>query len=286
MIAKLYIIMRDFGKQMSRKNISAFAASTAFFLFLSLVPMLIVICTVIPFTPLTESNLLQAITEITPDMLDPLMVEIVSDVYEKSAGVLSVAAVVTLWTAGKGMLALIRGLNAINEVEEERNYFVLRAVASVYTFVMLVILIMSLVINVFGKVLLDMLFHKVPGTEFLFDILVHFRFLVVWLIMTVLFAAVYAYIPNKRLKFKGQFLGAIFSAVVWNVFSWGFSVYVEVNGRYNTYGSLTMIILVMLWLYFGIYIFFIGAHINRYFGPAYRMVMQKRKEKSLSFRKL
>lgn len=227
MFHKLYLIMGDFKRQMGRKNISSFAASIAFFLFLSLVPMLIMICTIIPFTPLTEENLLKVVMEISPDMLEPLFVNIISDVYAKSAGTLSIAALATLWTAGKGVLALIRGLNEVNDTEEKRNYFVVRAVASFYTLIMLIILILSLILNVFGNVLLDMILVRLPRTRELFDFAMNFRFLAVWAILTLLFAAIYTYVPNKKLKFRAQIPGAVFSAVVWSIFSWCFSLYVN-----------------------------------------------------------
>lgn len=279
MIRKIYLILEDFRRQMNRKNISSFAASTAFFLFLSLVPMLIMLCTIIPFTHLTEENLLNAILEIVPDMLDPLVSNVVSDVYDRSAGVLSVAAIATLWSAGKGVLALTRGLNEVNETEEKRNYFVLRAVASFYTLVLLLVTLLSLLINVFGNVLLDMIFAKVPRTRMLFDFFMNFRFLAVWLILTILFTAIYTYIPNKKMKFGMQIPGAVFSAVVWSIFSWCFSIYVEASGGFTTYGSLSLIIIIMLWLYFCMYIILIGAQINRYFGPAYMVLYRKRREK-------
>lgn len=279
MIRKLYIILQDFRRQMTRKNIGSFAASTAFFLFLSLVPMLIMLCTIVPFTHLTEENLLNAVTEITPKMLDPLIQNVVSDVYERSAGVLSVAAIATLWSAGKGVLALTRGLNEINEVEEKRNYFVLRVVASCYTLVILIGTLLSLLINVFGNVLLDMILAKLPRTRMLFDLGMHFRFLAVWLILTILFTAVYTYIPSKKMKFGLQIPGAVFAAVVWSIFSWCFSIYVEASGGFSIYGSLSLIVIIMLWLYFCMYIILIGAQINRYFGPAYRVLYRKRKAK-------
>ena len=109
MFRKLFLIYKDLSKQMSRQNISEFAASTAFFVFLSLIPMLIMICTIIPFTPLTEENLLTAFTEFVPNIFIPLITGLISQVYEKSAGILSIAAVFTVWSAGKGVLALIRG---------------------------------------------------------------------------------------------------------------------------------------------------------------------------------
>lgn len=276
MLYKLFVVIRDFCRQMSRKNISSFAASTAFFLFLSLVPMMIVACTIIPYTPITEQTMLQAIMDILPDTMEPLMRSILSDVYDKSAGILSIAAVATLWSAGKGVLALIRGLNEVNDVKEERNYFWLRIVASFYTILLLLMLLLLLVVNVFGGMFIDGIIEKLPETAWFFKGLMHFRFLAVWCVLTIIFTMIYTFIPNKRLRFKEQIPGAAFSAVVWSLFSWGFSGYVEFNNGLSTYGSLSVIIIMMLWLYFCFYIILIGAEINRYFGPAYKMILPGR----------
>lgn len=272
MLNRLIRIFRDFSNKMKKQNISAFSASTAFFFFLSLVPMLIMICTVIPYTPLTEDNLLVAVNGLIPDKMSPLFVDLVHEVYEKSAGLLSVAALATLWTAGKGMLALMRGLNALGDVEETRNYFVVRFIASFYTALMLIMVVVSLFVMVFGNRLMDMLLYKVPGLQLLVAFLMHFRFLAIWLLLTFLFAAIYAYVPNKKLSFREQLPGAAFTAIGWSFFSWGFSLYVDWN-NYSIYGSLTIIIFVMLWMYFCMYIALLGAYLNRYFLPINRVLV-------------
>ena len=263
MFRKLFLIYKDLSKQMSKQNISAFAASSAFFVFLSLIPMLIMICTIIPFTPLTEENLLTAFTEYTPNVFNPLIRGVISQVYEKSAGILSLAALVTVWSAGKGVLALIRGLNSVNGVVEERNYFLLRLTASFYTVLVLVMTILSLLLMVFGNVILAYIVRKIPQTALVFQMIGHFRFLVVWLILTVLLTLIYA-----------------FAAVLWSVFSWGFSVYVDFYNGVNAYGSLSIIMLLMLWLYECIYIVMVGAYLNRYFSPAYHVMYKRRKKKA------
>lgn len=267
---KLYLMIQDFQKEMNNKNISSFAASMAFFLFLSLVPMMILVCAILPYTSLTEQNLVNLITEFTVDALDPLVSNVIADVYDKSVGILSIAAITTLWSASKGILALIRGLNEVNEVEEQRNYLILRTLASFYTFIMIIILILSLAINVFGNVFLDIILAKVPETRIVLDFFMHFRFLAVWLVLTLLFTTIYTYVPNKRLKFKMQLPGAAFSAVVWSLFSYFFSLYVEHTDSFSTYGSLSIIVIVMLWLYFSMYILLIGAQLNWFFEPDYR----------------
>lgn len=267
MLRKLYEMGRDVSAQMKKQNISAYAASIAFFFFLSIVPMLIMICTIIPYTPLTQMHLVEAVTDMVPAMAAPLAVSLISDVYEKSAGIMSIAIIATVWSASKGVMALMRGLNAVNGVEEKRNYFVVRGIASLYTLVMLVVLILSLFLNVFGNQLVKLILHRVPVLRELVFFLMHFRFLVVWVVLTILFAAIYAYMPDEKLLFSEQIPGAMFSAVVWNVFSWGFSLYVNHSNTYGIYGSLSIIVIVLIWMYFCMYIIMIGAYLNHYLRP-------------------
>ncbi len=277
MIRKLYLIGRDFSAQMKKQNISAYAASIAFFFFLSIVPMLMVICMVIPYTPLTEENLVQAVTDITPDRVDPVVEDLIADVYDKSAGILSIAVIATLWSAAKGVMALMQGLNAVNGVDEKRNYFVIRVVACLYTVVMLIVVILSLFINVFGNQLVNLALHRIPQLQKLVVFLMHFRFLVVWAVLTLLFATVYAFMPDDRLRFREQIPGATFAAVVWSIFSWGFSMYVDYSNSYGIYGSLAIIIIILLWMYFCMYIIMIGAYLNRYFRPVNQALVRTRK---------
>lgn len=270
MVRKIFNIIRDFGRHTNRKNINAFASSTAFFFFLSLIPMLILLCSIIPYTSITEGNLMKFITDITPDMIDPLVISIIEDVYDKSAGVISVAVIATLWSASKGMLALIRGLNEINNVDEDRSYIILRSIASFYTILMLLVLLLSLVVMVFGNALVAGIIRSIPQTKKIFDFFMNFRMLFSFTIMVIGFTMIYAYIPNKKLKFLLQLPGAVFSAILWNLFSWAFSIYIGSINDFSTYGNLATIVIVMLWLYMCIYIVMIGAYVNKYFGPAYK----------------
>ena len=162
MLRTIISIWRDFSSQMKKQNISAYASSTAFFLFLSVIPMLMVVCAVIPYTPVTEQNLVTALTDVTPDIADAMVESLVVDVYESSVGILPVALIAMVWSAAKGVMALMRGLNAVNGVDEKRNYFVIRFIASFYTLIMLVVLILSLFFIVFGNQLVDIALHRIP----------------------------------------------------------------------------------------------------------------------------
>ena len=279
MLKRLLFIGYDFNKHMKKMNISAFAASTAFFLFLSLIPALMLLCACIPYTPLTEANLMSVVTEISPDTMDALLVSIIVDVYDKSIGIVSVTAIVTLWSAGKGVLALMRGLNAINDVEENRNYLLLRLVASLYTILILLAVLLSLLAMVFGNVLISVVEGTIPQLAYLLALLMHFRTPTILLVLTIVIALMYAYIPERRQRVKTQLPGAAVAAIGWSVMTWGFSVYVDEFNGLNTYGNLTTIIILMLWLYLGMYIILVGAYVNRYFMPAFQFLIGKKAEK-------
>ncbi len=234
------------------------------------------ICTMIPYTPLTEENLTRAITEVTPNQIDSMVTQLIHDVYRRASSILPLAALVMIWTAAKGLMALMSGLNAVNGVQERRNYFVVRFIAAVYTVVMLIATVISLVIMVLGSKLVDVVLAKVPQLEVLFSLVVNLRFIFSWIVLTLLFAAIYTYVPSKKLRFREQIPGASFTAVVWSIFSWGFSIYLNLSGSFSIYGSLSLIIIAMIWMYFCMYIILVGAYLNCFFNPVNKVLVDRK----------
>ena len=222
---KLLAIAMDFSQEFNKKNIAAYASSIAFFLFLSLIPIAMVLVSILPFTVLTESDLISTMDNVMPEFMVPLLDTIISDVYERSTGILSLAILVAIWSAGKGMLAMIRGLNEINEVRERRNYFILRIEASGYTLIMLSAVLVALILMVFGNTLLDLVLSYHSKLAQPLELIRNLRFLVSWGVLTLLFAVIYTYVPSVRQKFLYQLPGATFSAIVWSIFSFFFSVF-------------------------------------------------------------
>jgi membrane protein len=73
-------------------------------------------------------------------------------------------------------------------------------------------------------------------------------------------------LPNGRQPFFAQLPGAMAAALSWSVFSYGFSIYLTYapQGMSAIYGSLTTAVIIMLWLYFCMWLLFLGAEINDY----------------------
>ena len=163
------------------------------------------------------------------------------------------------------MLSIIRGFNSIYEVDEKRPVMLLRLIAVLYTLAMIGIVLLMLLLMVFGNVINSFLSRTWPTLSQGLEHMVDFKFVIIIGGATLLFSMIYTYIPSIKLSYIRQLPGALFSAVVWYIFSMIFAVHVDRTTRYKSlYGSLATPIVLMLWIYFGIYIFFIGAHINHY----------------------
>ena len=93
---KVYLIFRDFMRKVRDENISSFAASAAFFLFVSLIPLVAVLCALLPYTPVTEEVILEVMRQLAPEMVDELFAQIVTDIYSASSGVLTISVIVAV----------------------------------------------------------------------------------------------------------------------------------------------------------------------------------------------
>ena len=264
-VKKAYAWIKRFNRKLRHDDLSAYASSIAFFLFLSLIPLLILICFLMPYTPFSQADLMIACMNLVPKQMNPWMIGLISQIYDKPKGILPVTFVITIWSAGKGMLALMRALNRINDVLEKRGYFRLRIVSSFYTIVILMILIITFVLGVFGSNILAWLIDALPGIEVKTGLVSLVSYILMNILVVVSFSGIYTYIPNRKLTFKKQIPGAVFVATAWSIFTFGFSLYIEYFSGFTAYGTLGTIILFLLWLYFCCYIMLIGAVIN-WFG--------------------
>lgn len=255
----------DFAQKMTQRNLSVYSASTAFFFLLSFLPILSTATALLPLVGIEEKYLVTVTTMVVPRAAEPLVVKIVNEAYERSGGVLSVSLILLLWFGAQGMLAMIRGLNGAYGMKEKRNYFFLRLVAMFYTFIMIIILIVMLAFLVFEGAISQLIPEHLQDQFFFLAFSLQLRLLLVFLAGVFLFALIYTYVPGGKRRYFAQIPGAIFTTVAWGIFSLGFSVYVNNFGHYSLYyGSLSAVMIFLIWLYCCMYITMIGGYINSY----------------------
>lgn len=245
-------------------HVAAYASQSAYFFILSLIPIILLLMTLVQYTPVTKADVMTAVIQIFPSSINTMITSIVNQVYNQSMGIIPVTVLVALWSAGKGVLALATGLNTIFGCPETRNYIYIRMRATVYTVLFIMMLIVMLVLAVFGNTLNDFILAHIPFISHIAKWLLWVKNFVAPAVLTILFLYVYKYLPNSdEIRLKDQIPGAVFAAAGWMVCSWVFSVYLDVfEGFSNMYGSLTTIILIMLWMYFSMYCILLGGELN------------------------
>ena len=265
--------MTGFMSRMNQDHVSAFAAQAAFFILMSFVPFLMLLLPLVTYVSITKDMVVEMIFQVMPDAGDfrSFLLSIIQEVYDKSTAVVPISAIFTLWSAGKGLQGLTNGVNAIYHVKETRNYVVTRIRSALYTLVFILAVIGSLILLVFGNSIQKFLTRYIPALARVTAYIIGMRTAVSLVVLALIFLMVYKFLPNRKTSFRSQVPGAVISAVAWSLFSLGFSVYLDYyDGFSNMYGSLTTIILILLWLYFCMYIVLIGAEINAYFEERLR----------------
>ena len=261
---RLYRFQKQIRRSVAEAEVAVYASGAAFFLFLSIIPMIMLVSGLLPHGAIAQKDMVNISQAVIPERVYSFLMGIVDSYHRSNMTLLSFSAVVIVWSASKGMLALIRGLNHIYEVEESRNYIVLRLKAAFYTVFLLFALVLSIGILVFGNTVAKMLIPDGGFAETLWRVFGGLRHVFVAGMISVVFCTMYSLLPNNQLSWREHYPGAVFTSVFWTLYSFAFSVYIDYFDGFAMYGSLTTIIIVMIWLYFCMYIFFCGALVNKW----------------------
>ena len=260
-----------FMERMRMDHISAYAAQTAYFLIMSFIPFVLFLTAIVQYTPLTYREVRQAIVGVVPENLQGFVLNIVAEVFSKSAAVLPISALMALWSSGKGMQALINGLNTIYHVRETRNWLINRIYSMFYMLLFVLALIASLLLLVMGSRIHMLISDYIPFLGNIIGRILNAKTFLVIVMQFLVFLVLYRYLPNRKASLKSQVPGAFFTAAAWSAFSYLFSLYFTFFPDFSImYGSLSTLILVMVWLYFCMNLLLYGAEVNAYFEKQFR----------------
>lgn len=272
-------VLKGFLKRISQDHVSAYAAQAAYFLIMSFIPFVLFLTTIIRYTPLTYGTIRSAIISIVPSNLQSFVLGILAEIYGRDTVLLPLSAFFALWTSGKALQALINGFHAIYHVTETRNWLINRIYSVFYTFLFVVALVGSFFLLVLGKTIHRFFLQHIPLVGGITGYVVKTRSLFALAVLFLIFLLLYKVLPNRKASLISQVPGALLVAVAWLVFSYGFSLYFSYFSNYlNMYGSLTAVILLMLWVYICMNMVLYGAEINIYFEHQFREARKSVKE--------
>lgn len=262
-LKEIYQKILNMTADVTEDHVGAYAAQSAYFFMLCMIPIILLLITMVQYTPVTKADVMTAVIQVFPTSVDSMITSIVNQVYNQSSGIIPITVVVALWSAGKGVLAMTSGLNCVYKCNETRNYIFLRIRATIYTVMFILVIIFLLVLSVFGNTLNIFIAAHVPILKNLADRLIAMRTIIIPIVLMIFCLLIYKFLPNRKDKLRKQLPGAVFAAIGWMIVSCIFSVYVDIfKGFSDMYGSLTTIVLIMLWMYFCMYCILLGGELN------------------------
>lgn len=254
------------SKNMEEDHVSESSAQCSYYTMLSFIPFIILVITLIQYTGVNSQTMFYALSRIIPSSMNEMVLSIVQEVYSKSIGTISISIIFTIWSAGRGLFALTKGLQNVYKTNEEKSasYVYLRVKSIIETIIFIILISVGLTLLVFGNSLRAIIQERFGGLKnynTLSLILTQFGFV---LATFVIFLLLYKFMPKHKVTIKSQVYGALFGAIMLNIISFIFSNYLKIfKGFSITYGSLTTLMLIMMWTYACFYTVFLGAELNK-----------------------
>lgn len=250
-------------RAISEAQLPVYAANAAFFLLLSLFPAMALLLGVLSHLALSMEDFFSVFRQLIPDVLFPLFRDAIQSLHAGSAPLLSLSALTGLWSASRGIYGLLQGLRRIYHDRERRSYLRLRLLAIGYTSAFLLALLLTFFLYALGRTLMRILgAAQAPIVEIL-RFLLRGRGGIAFVFLTTLFLMIYRTFPPGRRTLRQALPGSLLTAGGWVLFSWLFSIWGKMFSGYSKiYGSVAVVAMTMLWLYFCLEIVLLGALLN------------------------
>lgn len=262
-IRKACNYINRFIKKMNDNHINAYASQSAFFIILSFIPFVVIMANLVRHIPNLQHYTTTSIVNGIPSEARYLVRSVINEIYAKSSSFVPINIIAALWSVGKGFQAMTNGLNVINNVSETRSFILMRLRSILFTIIFMLAIIITLLLLVFGQSIQRILVAYVPFVSQITAFILSMSPLITMCMLALVFMLFYSFLPNKKQKIRKQIPGALLTAVFWTLFSYCISLYFTYFPNVmNMYGSLTAILLIMVWMHICMCMFMIGAEIN------------------------
>lgn len=264
-------VVRRLYHNMMEHQITALGAQVAYNLFLSLFPFLIFLIASVSYANIVTEGMLAPISQLIPNSVYALMLDVLKNVAAASnTSFISIGMIGTVWSASSGVLSFMNGMNIVYGVKESRPVWRVRLLSVLFTVALAALIVVSILLVVFGEKIGIHIMHML-SISFPFDIYWDiFRYLFAGITMFFIFVLFYMYVPSCSLSLRDVTCGSLLATVGLIALSAGFSFYVNNFANYSkTYGSIGAVIALLIWLYWGSILIFIGSELNSvlYRGP-------------------
>jgi len=258
--------VRHLGRALREDRIGDLAAMMTYYAIFALFPMSIFVVTV-ALMVIPASAVLEAATLLTRAMPEPaaiLVLDQVGRMQEAAGGGIAIgSAVLAVWGASRGSVALARALNEVHDVRETRPWWLVQAIGLTITIAVAILLILAMGLLVVGPALGGWAAEQVGGGALFATAWSVGRWVGAALVVMTIWSLLYRFLPNTREPMRVFTPGAVAAVVVWIGISLLFELYVNrLDSFERTYGALGAVLIFLTWLWLSNIVMLGGAEVN------------------------
>lgn len=253
-------------RRIGRERLWIESAGVAFFGLLSLFPALV--AAVSAYGLVADARMVGVHLALVRDLLPAeaygVLEQRVTTLIDQPSGSLGFGLLVSLalvvWGASRGMNTLILVCGHAYREPDGRGFLLRSLVSFAFTFGAVGLFLTSVLALAGLPILLDILLLD-EGTQLLFTLL---RWPLLGSAVFLGLFFLYRFAPHRRpARWRWLFPGALFATLGWMAFSYGFSLYIELAPNFGEeFGSLSSVVVLMLWLYYSVMVVLVGALLN------------------------
>lgn len=254
-------------EQMNHRQIKALPEQIAFNLIMAIVPLLVVIVQLGTYLSLNTDLVKYLITAYAPQEVQQLLLYLFDTTSAPQSGTLFVllTAISFFWLISKGFYGISTAANTTYQVPLMKFAYLERIFSFMMLCFMILLLVVAIILALFGQAIISLVFHllNIQVDSYMIILLNIIRSTISFISYFSFFVLLFYLAPTIKIKIHEIIPGALVTAVGWSVASIGFSFYVNYIANYNKfYGSLSVIIILLFWLYILGYTIMIGLQVN------------------------
>jgi len=236
----------------------------AYYFLLSLFPLTITVGNILPYLDVDIPVFFHYLEKLVPADVYGILKKIITELLtKKSTGLLSISAIITLWSASKGINALQQGINRAYGINNTRNLVQSRIISFFVLVILIFVSIVAVMVLSFGREIIQYLQNKfkidLVFLENIHDLTLVSLVIIVFLILFILYYAVSnVVIKCKRYLLLGTFVATIGLLILSQIFG----LYAKYFTSISEYKFLGSFIVLMFWLVYSAQIVILGSIIN------------------------
>ncbi|MBE6152032.1 MAG: YihY/virulence factor BrkB family protein [Firmicutes bacterium] len=255
--------IKNIYSMLVRPELKFLPGNLAFFLVLSIIPIIVLTGFICSTINLSLDSVINIINRFFPEGVANILISFVNG--EGLNLTIGVSMILGFVLASNGPHSIIITSNTLYGIKHS-NYLSRRIKALLLTILILLLFIFIILVLAFGNSIMQFIV-SVKMLSSISDIIYKVYFLIKWplgiLIVYIMVKLIYTIAPDENIPSKYNTRGSVFTTALLSIVTLGYSYYVTNFNNYNIfYGSLTNIVILMLWIYILSYILVLGMTIN------------------------